>query len=122
MLRAHSTFTLEQSQDGAGGGAVGASQFQGEADQVIAAGRDVCEGEALDDPDAGAEEGSVGFRTAGVVREAADREIVDADGLDFALGEVRGGVGWDVYERFVEGAHRPGVIGVASAEENALAW
>ena len=108
-------------QDGAGGGAVGAKQFQREADQIVAARGDMREGEALDDPDAGGEEGAVGFGATGVVWEAANGEIVDAHGLDFVLGEVRGRVGWDVDESFVERAHGPGVIGVAGAEEDSFA-
>src|SRR4051812_25838322 len=81
---------LNRAQEGSGGGAVGAvGDFYGEADHFVVAGFDFGEVEAFDDPDFRAEQGVVGFYAVFV--EAADGEVIDANGADAAVSNVFGG-------------------------------
>lgn len=99
--------------------AVCAFEFEGKADQLVVAGFDVGEVEAFDHPDAGTEHDLMGFDAVFV--EAADAEVVHADGHDALIDEILRRVGAEGDEVFVELVHGPASRRIARLEEHPLA-
>src|SRR5439155_5522134 len=83
----------------------GADELQGGADDEVAAGGDRTQVQALEDDGAGLEEGEVHFVGGGM--ELLDRQVVDADELDSAIGEQAAGVRGEADEVAVEGVVVP---------------
>ena len=99
--------------------AVASGDLERQTDKLYSTRSDPLQVKPFDDPDAGLEQGLVGFDPIG--SETADREIVDADQSHLPLDEILGRRCRKVHEVLDKTVGSPAVIRVVGLEQDPLA-